>query len=97
MTNQEKKDTLDNMLICYVDRTYLTNKQIEESEIFIEELKAAISVTRCCKELPTKEDRTDDILEAIKKHSTRIIDHNIESEKLSFIISEQELKGVIKK
>ena len=48
MTDQEKKDTLDNMLVCYVDRTYLTNKQIGESEIFIEELKAAISVTRCC-------------------------------------------------
>tara|TARA_R110000851_G_scaffold298936_1_gene454711 strand:- start:210 stop:449 length:240 start_codon:yes stop_codon:yes gene_type:complete len=50
MTDQEKKDTLDNMLICYVDRTYLTNKQIEESEIFVEELRAAISVTRCCEE-----------------------------------------------
>ena len=38
MTNQEKKETLDNMLICYVDRTDLTNKQIEETEIFVEEL-----------------------------------------------------------
>tara|TARA_B110000967_G_scaffold198013_1_gene230438 strand:+ start:1506 stop:1718 length:213 start_codon:yes stop_codon:yes gene_type:complete len=38
MTNQEKKETLDNMLICYVDRTVLTNKQIEETEIFVEEL-----------------------------------------------------------
>ena len=37
-TNQEKKETLDNMLICYVDRTDLTNKQIEETEIFVEEL-----------------------------------------------------------
>ena len=47
MTNQEKKDTLDNMLICYVDKNNLTNKQIEESEIFVEELRAAISVTHC--------------------------------------------------
>jgi hypothetical protein len=54
MTDQEKKDTLDNMLVCYVDRTYLTNKQIEESEIFVEELRAAISVTRCCTELKDK-------------------------------------------
>ena len=38
MTNQEKKETLDNMFICYVDRTDLTNKQIEETEIFVEEL-----------------------------------------------------------
>ena len=38
MTNQEKKETLDNMLICYVDRTDLTNKQIEETEIFVQEL-----------------------------------------------------------
>ena len=38
MTNQEKKETLDNMLICYVDRTDLTNKQIEETEIFVEGL-----------------------------------------------------------
>ena len=48
MTNQEKKDTLDNMLICYVDRTNLTNKQIEESEIFVEELRAAINYTHSC-------------------------------------------------
>ena len=38
MTNQEKKETLDNMFICYVDRTDLTNKQIEETEIFVGEL-----------------------------------------------------------
>ena len=43
MTDQEKKDTLDNMLICYVDRTNLTNKQIEESETFVEELLEAIN------------------------------------------------------
>ena len=56
MTNQEKKDTLDNMLICYVDKTNLTNKQIEESEIFVEELRAAISVTRCSTQLPTEDE-----------------------------------------
>ena len=54
MTDQEKKDTLDNMLICYVDRTNLTNKQVEESEIFIEELREAINHTPCCMELKEK-------------------------------------------
>lgn len=43
------------MLICYVDRTYLTNKQIEEIEEFIEGLRETILVTRCCETLPTKE------------------------------------------
>jgi hypothetical protein len=49
MTNQEKKDTLDNMLICYVDRTNLTDKQIEESEIFVKEIRESINYTSCFK------------------------------------------------
>ena len=64
MTNKEKKDTLDNMLICYVDKTNLTNKQIEESKIFVEELRAAISVTHCCAEL--KDKKITDLLNWVK-------------------------------
>lgn len=51
MTKEEKIEVLDNMLICYVDRTNLTNKQIEESEEFVEELREAITVTHCCTEV----------------------------------------------
>jgi hypothetical protein len=44
MTKQEKKELLGNMLISYFDRTNLTNKQIEESEMFVEELLEDINL-----------------------------------------------------
>jgi len=45
MTKQEKIEALDNMLICYVDRTNLTNEEVKETEDFVEELKKAINFT----------------------------------------------------
>ena len=54
MTNKEKKEALENMLICYVDRTILTDKQVEETEDFVEELKRAINFTDSSTELKDK-------------------------------------------
>jgi hypothetical protein len=53
MNKEEKINTLKNMLNCYLHATNLTNKEMEESEKFVDELEAAISVTHCCTELPT--------------------------------------------
>jgi len=67
------------------------------SDYFVEWLMEKINHKQCCEELPTKEDRIEEILEAIKKYSTRIIDHNTESNNITFTISGQKLKGVIQK
>ena len=51
MNKEEKINTLKNMLNCYLHATNLTNKEMEESEKFTDELIEDICNTRCCTEL----------------------------------------------
>lgn len=99
MTNKEKLELLDNMLICYVDRTNLTNKQIEESEEFIEELRETILVTRCSLQFNSLFKKGDkviycscidaDVLEVINNDYIMVIDEF--GEKLKVKTKELEL------
>jgi hypothetical protein len=55
MNKEEKINTLKNMLNCYLHATNLTNKEMEESEKFTDELIEDICNTRCCTELNADE------------------------------------------
>ena len=49
MTEQKKREIIEEAFNYYHDRTSLTNKEEEELLIFVNELYKAITVTRCCK------------------------------------------------
>jgi|TARA_R110000764_G_scaffold3438_4_gene14327 hypothetical protein len=51
MTDQKKLEVIEEAFIYYHDRTSLTRLEEKELTDFVDELKEAISVTRCCEEL----------------------------------------------
>jgi hypothetical protein len=57
MNKEEKINTLKNMLNCYLHATNLTNKEMEESEKFTDELIEDICNTRCCTEFKTDKEK----------------------------------------
>tara|TARA_R110000851_G_scaffold32276_1_gene86730 strand:- start:279 stop:578 length:300 start_codon:yes stop_codon:yes gene_type:complete len=60
MTNQKKLEVIEEAFNYYHDRTSLTRLEEKELTDFVYELKAAISVTRCCDKLPVKIEVTFD-------------------------------------
>jgi len=55
MTNQKKLEVIEEAFNYYHDRNSLTSKDEKELLNLVNELYAAISVTRCCTELKDKE------------------------------------------
>ena len=54
MTDQKKLEVIEEAFNYYHDRTSLTRLKEKELTDFVDELKEAISVTRCCTELREK-------------------------------------------
>ena len=96
MTEQKKREIIEEAFNYYHDRTSLTNKEEEELLIFVNELYEAITVTHCCDKLMCKEDKTSEILEKLKECTTQITELNAKYNNLEFTISGKKLKGVLK-
>ena len=60
MTNQKKLEVIEEAFNYYHDRTSLTSKEEKELLNLVNELYAAISVTRCCETLKDKKKITFD-------------------------------------
>ena len=82
MTEQKKREIIEEAFNYYHDRTSLTNKEEEELLIFVNELYEAITVTHCCDKL--------------KECTTQITELNAKYNNLEFTISGKKLKGVLK-
>ena len=55
MTNQKKLEVIEEAFNYYHDRNSLTSEDEKELLSLVNELYLAISVTRCCAELPSKQ------------------------------------------
>ena len=78
MNKEEKINTLKNMLNCYLHATNLTNKEMEESEKFTDELIEDICNTRCCTELQAIEELKDFAYNNCQLHNTDQLEEIIE-------------------
>jgi hypothetical protein len=56
MTDQKKLEVIEEAFNYYHDRTSLTRLEEKELTDFVDELKEAISVTRCSTQLPTEDE-----------------------------------------
>lgn len=61
MTEQKKREIIEEAFNYYHDRTSLTNKEEKELLIFVNELYEAITVTRCCETLKGRKEHNIDI------------------------------------
>ena len=70
MTNQEKLEVIEEAFNYYHDRNSLTSDDEKELITLVDEIKAAISVTRCSTELKVVDSEDDWIEEMIDKETT---------------------------
>ena len=69
MTNQEKLEVIEEAFNYYHDRNSLTSDDEKELITLVDEIKSAISVTRCSTELKVVDSEDDWIEEMIDKET----------------------------
>ena len=69
MTNQEKLEVIEEAFNYYHDRNSLTSDDEKELITLVDEIKSAISVTRCSTELKAVDSEDDWIEEMIDKET----------------------------
>tara|TARA_R110000796_G_scaffold208279_1_gene324532 strand:+ start:82 stop:393 length:312 start_codon:yes stop_codon:yes gene_type:complete len=75
MTNQEKLEVIEEAFNYYHDRNSLTSEDEKELVTLVDEIKAAISVTRCCTELNNSLKECDDVWFNYEKYKIIGIDY----------------------